>query len=132
MDKVGIVLNRMYVGDYLSTNLGHEVINLFKADNGNHYVYLNSTGNFASVHKGKIGYMLFVKYHKEDEMEVIGMATELEEVVGRRGSRLDDEYCRSAYAFVVAWLEFAVAESKYIRTADLDVERLGYLEREIL
>ena len=86
MDKAGIVLNRMYVGDYLSTNLGHEVINLFKADNGNHYVYLNSTGNFASVHKGKIGYMLFVKYHKEDEMEVIGMATELEEVVGRRGS----------------------------------------------
>ena len=82
MDKAGIVLNRMYVGDYLSTNLGHEVINLFKADNGNHYVYLNSTGNFASVHKGKIGYMLFVKYHKEDEMEVIGMATELEEVVG--------------------------------------------------
>ena len=82
MDKAGIVLNRMYVGDYLSTNLGHEVINLFKADNGNHYVYLNSTGNFASVHKGKIGYMLFVKYQKEDEMEVIGMATELEEVVG--------------------------------------------------
>jgi hypothetical protein len=82
MDKAGIVLNRMYVGDYLSTNLGHEVINLFKADNGNHYVYLNSTGNFAAVHKGKIGYMLFVKYHKEDEMEVIGMATELEEVVG--------------------------------------------------
>ena len=82
MDKAGIVLNRMYVGDYLSTNLGHEVTNLFKADNGNHYVYLNSTGNFASVHKGKIGYMLFVKYHKEDEMEVIGMATELEEVVG--------------------------------------------------
>ena len=82
MSKTGIVLNRMYVGDYLSTNLGHEVINLFKADNGNHYVYLNSTGNFASVHKGKIGYMLFVKYHKENEMEVIGMATELKEVGG--------------------------------------------------
>jgi hypothetical protein len=57
---------------------------------------------------------------------------ELKEVVGRRRGRLDDEYSRSAYAFVVAWLEFAVAESKYIRTADLDVERLGYLEREIL
>ena len=81
-EKKGIVLNRMYVGDYLSTNLGHEVINLFKADNGNHYIYLNSMGNFASAHKGKIGYMLFVKYHKENEMEVIGMATELTEVVG--------------------------------------------------
>ncbi len=29
----GIVLNRMYVGDYLSSNLGHEVINLYQADN---------------------------------------------------------------------------------------------------
>ena len=80
--KDGIVLNRMYVGDYLSNNLGHEVINLFKADNGNHYIYLNSTGNFASIHKGRIGYMLLVKYHQENEMEVIGMATELEEVAG--------------------------------------------------
>ena len=29
----GIVLNRMFVGDYLSSNLGHEVINLYQADN---------------------------------------------------------------------------------------------------
>ena len=81
-EKNGIVLNRMYVGDYLDSNLGHEVINLFKADNGNHYIYLNATGNFAKEHSGKIGYMLFVKYHQENEMEVIGMATELKEVDG--------------------------------------------------
>lgn len=72
----------MYVGDYLSTNLGHEVINLFKADNEKHYIYLNATGNYASIHSGRIGYMLFVKYHNENEMEVIGMATELKEVAG--------------------------------------------------
>ena len=72
----------MYVGDYLATNLGHEVINLFKSDNGNHYIYLNATGNFAKEHSGKIGYLLFVKYCQENEMEVIGLATELEEVVG--------------------------------------------------
>lgn len=80
--KPGIVLNRMYVGDYLATNLGHEVINLFKADNDKHYIYLNATGNFAKEHSGKIGYMLFVKYCQENEMEVIGMATELKEVKG--------------------------------------------------
>ena len=72
----------MYVGDYLATNLGHEVINLFKADNGKHYIYLNATGNFAPKHRGKIGYMLFVKYCQENEVEVIGMATELKEVKG--------------------------------------------------
>ena len=77
-----IVLNRMYVGDYLDSNLGHEVINLFKADNGNHYIYLNATGNFAKEHSGKIGYMLFVKYYDKGLVEIIGMATGLNEVPG--------------------------------------------------
>ena len=72
----------MYVGDYLDSNLGHEVINLFKADNGNHYIYLNATGNFAKEHSGKIGYMLFVKYYDKGLVEIIGMATGLEEVPG--------------------------------------------------
>ena len=80
--RKGIVLNRMYVGDYLSDNIGHEVINLFKADNGKHYVYLNSRGNLAKEHKGKIGYMLFVKYHTKGEVEVIGKAVGLEEADG--------------------------------------------------
>lgn len=39
-----IILNRMYVGDYLGENLGHEVINLIKSDNGNHYIYVNAHG----------------------------------------------------------------------------------------
>lgn len=47
-----IVLNRMYAGSYLSTHLGHEVINMFQADNGKHYLYLNSNGVFD--HKGFI------------------------------------------------------------------------------
>ena len=77
-----IVLNRMYVGDYLSTNLGHEVINMFQADNGGHYLYLNASGNFGKEHSGKIGYMLLVKYHSEGVIEVIGKAEGLTEVPG--------------------------------------------------
>lgn len=80
--REGIVLNRMYVGDYLSTNLGHEVINMFQADNGGHYLYLNATGNFGNEHSGKIGYMLLVKYHSENIFEIIGMANGLTEVDG--------------------------------------------------
>ena len=38
-DKAGIVLNRMYTGSYLSSNLGHEVINMFQADNERYYLY---------------------------------------------------------------------------------------------
>lgn len=39
-----IILNRMYVGDYLGENIGHEVINLMKADNNNNYIYINPYG----------------------------------------------------------------------------------------
>lgn len=78
--KSGIVLNRMYVGDYLSSNLGHEVINLYQADNGGHYIYLNATGNFEEEHKDMVNFMLFVKYHGIAEVEVIGMACGLKDV----------------------------------------------------
>ena len=86
-----IVLNRMYVGDYLSTNLGHEVINMFQADNEGHYLYLNATGNFGEVHSKQIGYMLLVKYHSEGAIEVIGMATGLSDVAGANMSPNKDK-----------------------------------------
>ncbi len=76
----GIVLNRMYVGDYLASNLGHEVINLYQADNGGNYIYLNSTGDFVKAHQGKISDMLFVKYYGIGEVEVIGLAKGLHDV----------------------------------------------------
>ena len=69
----GIVINRMYVGDYLSSNLGHEIINLFQADNGCYYLYLNALGSFASDHTD-IRYMLMVKNGPKDCFEVIGIA----------------------------------------------------------
>lgn len=90
----GIVLNRMYVGDYLLDNIGHEAINLFKADNGGHYIYLNSRGNLAKEHKGNISTMLFVKYYAKGVVEVIGKAVGLEETDGATESlsrKLDKE-----------------------------------------
>lgn len=70
----------MYVGDYLVSNLGHEIINLYQADNGGNYIYLNSSGDFVKVHQNRVGYMLFVKYYGIGEVEVIGMATGLNDV----------------------------------------------------
>ena len=75
-----IVINRMYVGDYLSSNLGHEVINMYTADNDKHYLYLNAYGSFAEKWHGKIGYMLLTKYHSKDCVEVIGKAIGLHDV----------------------------------------------------
>ena len=75
-----IVLNRMYVGDYLSSNLGHEVINMYTADNDKHYLYLNAYGSFAQKWQGKIGYMLLTKYHSQDCVEIIGKAIGLRDL----------------------------------------------------
>ena len=72
----GIVLNRMYTGSYLSTNLGHEVINMFQADDGNHYLYLNAKGNFSSIGK-EVTTMLLVRHVGENCVEVVGMAKNL-------------------------------------------------------
>ena len=81
----------MYVGDYLMSNLGHEVINLYQADNGCNYIYLNSTGDFVKAHQGRVEYMLFVKYYGKGEVEVIGMAKGLEDVY-KAGYKLSEAY----------------------------------------
>ena len=37
----------MYSGNYLveGSNIGHEIINLYKADDGKNYIYLNAQGS---------------------------------------------------------------------------------------
>jgi hypothetical protein len=85
--KTGIVLNRMYTGSYLSTNLGHEVINMFQADNvnnelGRHYLYLNAKGNYAKKHDEQISDMLLVRYAGNNKVQVLGWAKGLEAVSG--------------------------------------------------
>ena len=80
--KEGIVINRMYVGNYLESNLGHEIINLLKADNDHYYLYLNQSGSFAKEHQDKIGYMLLVKNGPKNCFEIIGLAKGLKEADG--------------------------------------------------
>lgn len=80
-DNEAIVLNRMFTGDYLEENIGHEVINLFKSDNGKYYLYLNALGSFHSIWKSRIKSMLMVRTIQGAKMlEVIGLATGLKDV----------------------------------------------------
>lgn len=87
-----IVLNRMYAGSYLSTHLGHEVINMFQADNGKHYLYLNAKGNIDN--KGASAkYMLLVMHVGGKRVEIIGLAKGLRPAPGAQCSlprRLDN------------------------------------------
>lgn len=72
----GIVINRMFTGNYLFENLGHEIINIFRADNGNCYLYLNPYGNVHPKYE-KVHSMLMVRGVGSSIVEVIGLATGL-------------------------------------------------------
>lgn len=71
-----ILLNRMYVGKFLEKNIGHEIINLIKDDNGRNYIYINPYGSLEKKHKN-IETILLVRGINENTVEVIAKATGL-------------------------------------------------------
>lgn len=79
-----IIVNRMYAGKYLTIgeNIGHEIINLIRSDNGNNYLWLNADGN-CDVSKfvdknGNLLYdevlMLMVRMYGHRQWKVLGKA----------------------------------------------------------
>jgi len=52
----------MFVGDYIKgiDNIGHEIINLFKSDNGDSYIYVLPYGKIAPIHNNKVETILLV------------------------------------------------------------------------
>ena len=84
MKKRLIIINRMYAGKYLTIgeNIGHEIINLIRSDNGNNYLWLNADGN-CDVSKfvdknGDLIYddvvMLMVRMYGHRQWKVLGKA----------------------------------------------------------
>ena len=98
-----IVLNAMYSGKYLNENMGHEIINLFKADKEidvdgvkyQNFIYLNPYGNFSSAYTGRVKDMLMViSVPKKNMFEVVGKATDLVDIftpVTGFNPKLDDK-----------------------------------------
>lgn len=84
--KRKIVISRMYAGKYLTENLGHEIINLFKADNGKNYIYLNDVGTFGKEHMDASGIcaiesiLLVRTLYRANTVEVLGVAEGLHPV----------------------------------------------------
>nr|MCR5607670.1 hypothetical protein [Lachnospiraceae bacterium] len=68
-----ILINKLFTGSYLEedNNIGHEVINYFKDDDGNYNIYITADG---SVKNHNLEYILFVRYFAKKTVEVIGIA----------------------------------------------------------
>ena len=69
-----LLINQLFAGGYLDEgeNIGHEVINFFKDDNGNHNLFITKSGK---VSGHKIENILFVRHiDAKITFEVIGMA----------------------------------------------------------
>lgn len=75
-----IILTRMYVGSYLQSNIGHEVINLFRDDKGDNYIYVNEDGRINPKYDNAVRAVILVKYAEPGVMEVIAKAEELTQV----------------------------------------------------
>ena len=87
-----ILLNRMYSGNYLTSgnNIGHEVINLFRCDNGKNYIYVLSDGSVAKEHNDKIDTLLLVRWVGNRTMEILAKAVSLKQVLYRYSSGRGD------------------------------------------
>lgn len=74
MDKERCILViKMYNGDYLNEgrNIGHEVINLFRADNGLHYIYCLPGGTIGVSKDGKVTDILLVQNVGNNTLKVL-------------------------------------------------------------
>ena len=83
MSRDVIVLNRMFSGSYLDENLGHEIINLFLCDNGNHYVYLNDDGTFDKAYLNRIKTVVFVQDDGNNAVKIIGKADVVDDIFAK-------------------------------------------------
>ena len=83
-----ILVNRMYAGDYLKDNIGHEIINLFKTDDGDNYIYVNPYGTLGVGHD-EVESILLVRRLEGGILEIIAKAEKLERIVtNKRGDDL--------------------------------------------
>ena len=74
-----ILMNQLFAGSYLDedTNIGHEAINLFKADDGQNYLYITPSGKVNDPEK--VGSVFFVRnYSYRTTFEVVAFAPVVE------------------------------------------------------
>lgn len=71
MSKNEILINIMYTGDFANKNIVHEIINLYKTDNGKNYIYISPYGYINHLHDNKIKTILFARKAGKNRIEII-------------------------------------------------------------
>lgn len=88
-----IMINKMYVGEYISNgfdNIGHEIINLFQADNGKYYIYAMSDGSISNIHDDKVKSILLVRNCGKHTLEILAKAEGLTQLTKIRKSQKEE------------------------------------------
>lgn len=77
-----ILINNLFNGSYIfDRNLGHEVINIYKSDNGKLYIYANPYGNINKQWDNKIRYILLGRTLSNTKMFKIIAKCEVEKQI---------------------------------------------------
>lgn len=80
-NRTEILFNRLFAGSFLDDHIGHEIVNLYKDDHGDNYLYIQPYGTYEISHHKKIEAVLLVRgIEGKHAVEVLGLATGLTEI----------------------------------------------------
>ena len=72
-----VLINTVFTGDYTNENIGHEIINMYKTEKGENYIYISPWGTVAKDNYNKIKEVIFVRAAGKNKLEIIGKASGL-------------------------------------------------------
>ncbi len=72
-----VLINTVFTGDYTNENIGHEIINMYKTNKNENYIYISPWGTVAKENYNKIKEVIFVRAAGKNKLEIIGKASGL-------------------------------------------------------
>lgn len=68
-----ILINKMCTGSYTVSNVGHEIINYFKDDNGDNYIYILPYGGMAKEKDDRIDTIILTSSLSNNRVEILAV-----------------------------------------------------------
>lgn len=119
------IINKMFVGDYLSlgSNIGHEVINFFSTDEGEHYLYLAPHGIVGEKkYDDKVKAVILTRQFSVGMQEIIGIAEIDEQILKKSNGDIGEQIRRYQNGHEIKYgghkLKEIFKENKFFDTED--------------